>query len=358
MGLRQRLDELRPYFQTRRGWRPLLPIFESVEGFLYPSPAATSTAPHLRHHVNAQRLDWIYVLASAPTAVAGLWWPAGGSGFTAFVTILTAALMTAATWEWIFAHTRGRRFGHGVFLTAWLFALIAPPALPTYQVVLAVSFGFVFGRAVFGGAGRHIVSPSLLALVFLYVAFPATGGTADSDVLALARSGGIEQLRSAGHGWWDAFVSDGPSAVGSASAAAGVAGAALLVVAGAASWRIMLGCVAGLLAASLLARAAGVADLPMFELPWHWHLALGGFVFGVAFLATDAACSPMTNGGRWIYGVLTGALVLLIRAGGGKGFEPVAYAILFAGIVAPIADFVVVERHVRRRIRRAARQQT
>jgi Na+-transporting NADH:ubiquinone oxidoreductase subunit B len=343
------LENLRPYFQTRKAWRPFKPLFDSAERFLFSSPATTTVAPHTRYHANAQRLDWLYVLASLPAALAGLWFINDPYQNEAFAFRLVAVTLTAIAWEWVFAHVRGRRYGHGVFLTAWLFALISPTSMPPYQAMLAMSFGFVFGRAVFGGAGRNIVNPALLALVFQLVTFPAAGGSENGSLLAQLRSGGTAAIGSAGTDWWTVFAADVSTGVGTVSAAAGMLGAALLIVMRAASWRIMSGCVAGLAAASIIADATAGIAYPVFQLPWHWHLVAGGYVFAIAFLATDAACAPLTNSGRWTYGVLIGALTLLIRAGGAAGFESVAYAVLFASIVAPLIDYAVIERNVRRR---------
>jgi len=352
MGLRRLLDDLQPFFQTRPAWRPFRPLFESVERFLYSSSAQTTSAPHVRHHGNAQRLDWLYVLASLPAAFAGLRLVGHSQGLALFVPLLAVAVLTAVAWEWIFALVRGRRYGHGVFLSAWLFALVAPASLPLYQAALAMSFGFVFGRAVFGGAGRNIVNPAVLALVFLYVAFPASGHTAGGTVLEHARNGGLDALHAAGIDWWAAFLTDPSAGIGPASTAAALLGAALLLAARAASWRIMLGAALGLAAAAIAARALAADISPVYALPWHWHLVAGGYVFAVAFFATDAACAPVTNAGRWIYGLLIGALTLMIRAGESDGFSAAAFALLFASIIAPLADFVAIEQNVRRRRKR------
>lgn len=349
MALLRYIENVRPYFQTRRGWRPFTPLFDSAERFLFSSPAITSVAPHVRHHVNAQRLDWLYVFATLPAALAGLWLIDDPHQAAAFWRRLLAVTLTAVAWEWAFAYVRGRRYGHGVFLTAWLFALVSPVSAPVYQAVISMSFGFVFGRSVFGGAGRNIVNPALLALVFQLVTFPYAGGTVDSVLSAQAGVGGTRVIAHSGADWWTVFTGDVSTSIGPVSAAASMLGGALLIGMRAASWRIMTGCVAGLAVASTIAAAvAGVAH-PVFQVPWHWHLVTGGFAFAVAFLATDAACAPLTNAGRWLYGVLIGALTLLIRAGGAGGFESVAYAVLFASIVAPLADYVVIERNVRRR---------
>ena len=124
------LENLRPYFQTRKAWRPFKPLFDSAERVLFSSPATTTVAPHTRYHANAQRLDWLYVLASLPAALAGLWFINDPYQNEAFAFRLVAVTLTAIAWEWVFAHVRGRRYGHGVFLTAWLFALISPTSMP------------------------------------------------------------------------------------------------------------------------------------------------------------------------------------------------------------------------------------
>ena len=367
MGLRHWLDDLRPRFQTNRAYRAFGPLFDMLERFLYSSGSATVSAPHVRSTVNVQRRNCLVVLASVPAALIGIWnlgcQPGSLAGSPAyeradvascilggalqFLPLLVTAVVVSVFWESAFANARRRPAGDGVFLTAWLFALIVPPTLPLYQAALAMSFGFVFGRAVFGGANRYIVNPSLLGLVFLIFAYPQSitdgSGAEQAPLLELAASGAA---------WWGIFPGDSVGPVGVTSAAAGLVAGLFLIAAGIASWRVITGAVMGLAGCAFIVGNIAGDAVPLSAIPWHWHLILGGFAFAIVFLATDPATSPITNAGRWAYGVLIGVLTVLIRLGNPIQIEAVIFAILFASIVAPVFDFLVAELHIRRRQRR------
>jgi len=362
MAVRRWLDELRPRLQSKRAYRAFGPLFDMTERFLYSSGSVTTSAPHVRSTINVQRRNWLIVLASVPAALVGICTlgrqAAGATDLAAvessdiaahfiggalqFLPLFLTALVTAVCWECIFANLRRRPAGDGVFLTAWLFALIVPPTLPLYQAALAMSFGFVFGRAVFGGAGRYIVNPALLGLVFLIFTYPLS-------ISAAAEQPSLPELAVSGADGWALFLSSGAGPAGATSALASLAGGLFLIATGAASWRIMTGAVTGLIGTVLIFGNIADDTYSILTIPWHSHLALGGFTFATVFLATDPATSPLTNAGRWAYGLLIGLLTILIRLGSPKHIEAVIFAIFFASIVAPVFDFLVAELHVRRR---------
>jgi len=120
-----------------------------------------------------------------------------------------------------------------------------------------------------------------------------------------------------------------------------------------ASYRIILGVFFGMMATSMLFNFIGSDTNPMFGLPWWWHLTLGGFAFGMIFMATDPVSAAMTNKGRWIYGALIGFMTVLIRVVNPAFPEGIMLAILFANIFAPLIDYFVVRANIQRRLKRS-----
>jgi len=144
------------------------------------------------------------------------------------------------------------------------------------------------------------------------------------------------------------FLGNKPGAIGVVSTLGILLGALYLVLTGVASWRIMLGAAAGFTGVALTSNAIA-PDHYLYSVPWYWHMVLGGFVFGTVFIATDPVAGPMTNPGRWGFGVLVGSLTMIIRLFNPSYYEGVMFAILLACIFSPLIDFIVIELNIRRR---------
>jgi Na+-transporting NADH:ubiquinone oxidoreductase subunit B len=300
---------------------------------------------------------WLGTALDLPAAPESLWTCIlVGASFA--LPVLVVASSVAWAWSSLFARVRGRSSPEPLAVVVVLFALLLPPSIPLWQVALGISFAVVIGLEIFGGLGRNLVNPALAGLAFLYFAYPASfsgAGTWSSvpDVPAptvlFALAGGLPTEIP----WLDSFLGREPGALGETSALACLLGAAFLVYAGLASWRIMLGAVAGLIATCALLDASLDPDRLSASLPWYWHLTTGSFAFGVAFLATDPVTSATTRAGRWIYGVGIGFLVVLIRVLNPNHPEGVMMAILLGNVLAPLIDAVVVRVH---RLRRTGRR--
>jgi len=178
-------------------------------------------------------------------------------------------------------------------------------------------------------------------------------GFSGATPLALAAAGGLQDVVTGGVTWMDAFLGNIQGSIGSTSTLACLLGAVFLIYTRVASWRIMAGVVLGMVATTLLLNALGSETNPMFALPWHWHLVLGGFAFGTVFMATDPVSAAMTNAGRWWFGGLIGLMTVLIRVVNPAYPEGIMLAILFANLFAPLIDYTVVQANIRRRARRA-----
>ena len=177
-------------------------------------------------------------------------------------------------------------------------------------------------------------------------------GFAGATALSVAAAGGVEQIAANGLNWWQAFIGLEQGSMGETSALAIFIGGAVLLLTRIAAWRIVAGVMLGMIATSYLFNAIGSTTNPMFAMPWYWHMVLGGFAFGMLFMATDPVSASMTNTGKWIFGALIGVMVLLIRVVNPAFPEGMMLAILFANLCAPLIDHFVQRANIKRRLAR------
>jgi Na+-transporting NADH:ubiquinone oxidoreductase subunit B len=229
---------------------------------------------------------------------------------------------------------------------------------------LGISFGVVIAKEVFGGTGRNFVNPALAGRAFLYFAYPAQmsgdqvwvlDGVTRATPLGVAPNEGLAVMESQ-FSWYDAFMGFIPGSIGETSTLAILLGAVFLIYTGIASWRIMLGVLLGMVGTALLFNWIGSETNPMMNMGPEWHLVLGGFAFGMVFMATDPVTASVTNKGRWIFGILIGVMTVMIRVINPAFPEGIMLAILFCNMFAPIIDYFVVKANVKRREIRYAKK--
>jgi Na+-transporting NADH:ubiquinone oxidoreductase subunit B len=252
----------------------------------------------------------------------------------------------------------------GFFVTGLLFPLILPPTTPLWQAALGITFGVVVAKEVFGGTGMNFINPALAARAFLFFAYPAeiSGDkvwTAVPEAVAVDGFSGatlLSQMRtmtgsfeSMGFSWWNAFIGLEPGSMGETSALACLIGAAIIVFTGVGSWRTMAAATLGTVVMASLLNAIGSATNPWFGVPFWWHMVLGSWAFGIVFMATDPVTSTFSEAGKWVYGGLMGALIVLIRVVNPAYPESVMLVILFMNVMAPVIDHFFVQANVRRR---------
>ncbi len=398
--LRRFLDKIHPLFAKGGHLEPLYPLYEAVDTFLFTPADVTRTAPHVRDGIDLKRV-MIYVwLAVFPCTLMACWntgyqanlamqamgldavpgwrgailgffgvgvdpssiWDSFWHGFWYFAPLYVVTFVVGISWEVLFAAVRKHEINEGFFVTSILFALILPPTTPLWQAALGISFGVVIAKEVFGGTGKNFVNPALAGRAFLFFAYPAemsgdavwtaVDGFSGATPLALAAEGGTSAILAAGYTWSQSFFGSLQGSLGEGSTLACLLGAAFLLYTKVASWRIMAGVMLGMVGSVLLFNFIGSETNPMFGLPWHWHLVLGGFAFGMVFMATDPVTAAMTDAGRWIFGALVGVICILIRVVNPAYPEGMMLAILFANLFAPIIDWFVVRANIRRRARR------
>jgi Na+-transporting NADH:ubiquinone oxidoreductase subunit B len=401
--LRQALDRIEPMFSKGGRYERFEAVFEMIDTLIYSPGNTTRTSPHVRDGIDLKRLMTTVVVAVIPCTLFGMWnvgyqanlamadlgvaaapgwrgaflaffgigYDAGSimdcfwHGFLYFMPIYVVTMAVGGFWEVLFAAVRNHEVNEGFFVTSILFVLTLPPDIPLWQVALGISFGVVIAKEIFGGTGKNFLNPALAGRAFLFFAYPAdisgdavwtaVDGFSGATPLSMAAVGGASALVADGVTWSQAFWGPIQGAIGSTSAALCILGALFLIYTRVASWRIIAGTFLGMAATATLLKVIGSDSNPMFDLGWHWHFVLGGFAFGMAFMATDPVSASMTNLGRWLFGALVGFMTVLIRVINPAYPEGIMLAILFANLFAPLIDHFVVEANVRRLQKRMAR---
>jgi len=393
MGLRQILDKIEPHVLKGGKHEKWFALFEAVDTFLYTPPSVTKAAAHVRDGVDLKRMMitvWVCTFpamffgmynvglqaneAMAAMGVAELdtWrgslislfagysptsvWDCFVHGAMYFLPVYAVVFLVGGFWEVLFASIRGHEVNEGFFVTSVLLALILPPDVPLWQAALGISFGVVIGKEVFGGTGKNFLNPALTGRAFLFFAYPAemsgdavwtaVDGFTGATILGEAALGGMDAVSAT---WSQAFIGQIPGSMGETSTLAIMIGGLYLLWTKIASWRIVAGVLLGTIGLSLLFNLIGSDTNPMFAMPWHWHMVVGGFAFALFFMATDPVSASMTNTGKWVFGALIGIMVVLIRVVNPAFPEGMMLAILFANLFAPLIDFFVIQANIKRR---------
>ncbi len=377
-------------------YKKYYPLYEMMDTFLYSPKDASPGAPHVRDAIDLKRVMITVVFALIPCFYMAMW----NTGYQANAALASMGLDAGAGWRWslmglfglgadpsswasnvilgalyflpiyivcniaggfwesLFAVIRKHEINEGFLVTGSLIPLIVPPQIPLWQVALATSFGVVIGKEIFGGTGKNILNPALLARAFLFFAYPgqisgngvwvAVDGYSGATPLALAAEGGVQAV-TAKYSWMDCFMGTIPGSLGETSTLACLFGAAVLLATGIASWRIMLSLLVGAAAMAGLFLVVGDASNPMTTVGPMWHLVMGGLAFGLVFMATDPVSSSMTPKGQFYYGGLIGVLIILIRTFNPAYPEGVMLAILLGNATAPTIDYFVMRANIKRR---------
>ncbi|MEM6463240.1 MAG: NADH:ubiquinone reductase (Na(+)-transporting) subunit B [Pseudomonadota bacterium] len=400
MGLRNFFDRIEPMFERGGKYEKYFPIYEMVESFIYTPKTVTANAPHVRSYIDMKRIMTYVVISTIPcilfawyntgfqtnSAIASLG-PESATGWRVwllqtlgigldpsnilacmahgalyFFPIYITTLVAGGICEVVFATIRGHEVNEGFLVTSMLYTLILPASTPLWQVAIGIAFGVVIGKEVFGGTGKNFLNPALTGRAFLYFAYPANmsgdtvwtpvDGFSGATALSVSASEGYQDLSASGITWIDAFLGFMQGSLGETSTLACLVGLAFLLVTKIANWRLVVGCLGGMIGLSLLLNLIGSSTNPMFAMPWYWHLVVGGYAFGLAFMVTEPVSASHTNLGRYFYGALVGVMVVLIRVVNPAFPEGMMLAILFANVFAPLIDYFVVQANIKRRLRR------
>jgi len=398
MGLRTMLDSVEPHFHKGGKYESWYALYEAVDTIFYRPSDVTKTTAHVRDGIDLKRMMITVWMCTFPAMFFGMYnlgfqantimadlgiaavegwrgglielfagynpasiWDNMWHGAAYFLPIYATVFVVGGFWEVLFAMKRGHEVNEGFFVTSILFALICPPSLPLWQAAIGISFGVVIGKEVFGGTGKNFLNPALTGRAFLFFAYPAfmsgdtvwtaVDGYTGATALSHAASGGVEAL-NAQIGLMNAFLGNMQGSIGEVSTLMIFIGGAVLLLTKIASWRIMAGVMLGLFLTSTLFNMIGSDTNPMFSVPWYWHMVVGGFAFGMVFMATDPVSASMTNAGKWWFGGLIGVMVVLIRVVNPAFPEGMMLAILFANLFSPLIDHFVVQANIKRRLAR------
>ena len=400
MGLRNFFDRIEPNFVKGGKYEKYFPIYEMVESFIYTPKTVTTVAPHARSYVDMKRIMTYVVIATIPCILWGMY----NTGFQAnsaiaalgpdaatgwriallqmfgisldpnsimantlhgllyFLPIYITTLVAGGIFEVVFATVRGHEVNEGFLVSSMLYTLILPASTPLWQVALGIIFGVVIGKEVFGGTGKNFLNPALVGRAFLYFAYPANmsgdtvwtpvDGFSGATALSVSAAEGFQALAADGITWWNAFFGQIQGSFGETSTLACMIGLAFLLTTRIANFRLIVGCLAGTIGFTLLLNLIGSDTNPMFAMPWYWHVVIGGYAFGLAFMVTEPVSASHTNTGRYIYGALIGIMVVMIRVINPAFPEGMMLAILFGNVFAPLIDYFVVQANIKRRARR------
>ncbi|MBW2499304.1 MAG: NADH:ubiquinone reductase (Na(+)-transporting) subunit B [Deltaproteobacteria bacterium] len=284
-----------------------------------------------------------------------------------YVPVLLVTMLTGGIIEPLVAMIRKHEVNEGFLVTGMLIPLTLPPTIPLWMVSLGTAFGVVFAKEIFGGTGMNFLNPALTARAFLFFAYPAamsgdpawiaadfSGVDSFTGATLLAQAAVSGEAALAGASWTDAFLGLVPGSMGETSTLACLIGAGVLLWTGIGSGLTMAGVLLGTIAMAGFLNIVGSETNPMFAVPWYWHAAVGGWAFGLVFMATDPVSSAFTNPGKLIYGLLIGILCILIRVVNPAYPEGMMLAILFMNMFAPLIDHFFVQANIKRREARYA----
>ncbi|MBM3178158.1 MAG: NADH:ubiquinone reductase (Na(+)-transporting) subunit B [Bacteroidetes bacterium] len=392
--LRNQLDKVKHNFEKGGKLEKYYYAYEAFETFLFaPNTTTHGKGVHVRDAIDLKRLMMTVILAMVPCLLFGTW-NIGHQHFLALgqtgtfgekillglgqvVPLIIVSYGVGLGIEFVFAIMRKHPVNEGYLVTGMLIPLVMPPDIPLWQVAVATAFAVVIGKEAFGGTGMNVVNIALTARAFLYFAYPSQisgevwtllgegvktvqgySGATPLAVAAASTGNVMNDFAQFGSGWAEGiyslnnlFLGIRPGSVGETSTLMCLVGAAILIITGVGSGRIIVSVFAGAYAMGLLLNVIG--GNPFMEMPAHYHLVIGGLAFGAVFMATDPVTATHTGTGKWIYGFLIGVFTVLIRVFNPAYPEGIMLAILLMNVFAPLIDYFVLNANKNRRLKRA-----
>mgnify|MGYP002575360637 FL=1 len=370
--LRNYLDKQKPKFEKGGKLEKFHSVFTGFESFLFVPNTTTSSGAHIRDAVDLKRTMIIVVLALIPALLFGIYNvgyqhfnAVGGLADTTFfqlffyglwkvLPMIIVSYVVGLGIEFAVAQMKGHEINEGFLVSGLLIPMIMPVEAPLWMVALSTAFAVIIGKEIFGGTGMNIWNPALLARAFFFFSYPSmisgdkvwiAGDTADaiSQATPLAQMALGQPLTYSTADMFWGFI---PGSVGETSAFCILIGAVILLLTNVASWRTMISVfVGGYLMALIFQPISGVEA--------YQQLLMGGFAFGAVFMATDPVTSAQTNTGKYVYGLLIGAMAVIIRCINPGYPEGMMLAILLMNTFAPLIDWFFVQANIKRRLKRA-----
>ena len=377
--LRDKIDQIKKPFEKGQKFEKFAPAINALDTFLYVPNHTTKHGAHIRDAVDLKRTMITVVLALVPALLFGIY----NAGYQHFIQIegsdmsfgnlffhglwkvLPMIIVSYAVGlgiEFAFAIFRGHEVNEGYLVSGLLIPMVMPIDLPLWMLAISVAFAVVIGKEAFGGTGMNIFNPALLARAFAFFAYPTfmsgdkiwvSDATTIDGVSGETILGSLAQGKEVAYSTMDMFLGFIPGSIGETSTLAILIGAFILIATGVGSWKIMVSGVIGAALTALMFNAVGLTALMNFD--WINHLVVGGFAFGIVFMATDPVSAAQTDKGKIIYGLLIGFFSILIRVFNPAYPEGVMLAILLMNTLAPTIDYFVVNGNIAKRKKRLAK---
>ena len=379
MNLRNTIDNLKKPFGKGEKWERFAPAFNALDTFLYVPNHTTKHGSHIRDAVDLKRTMITVIIALIPALLYGIY----NTGFQYYsqanieyntldailhgsykiVPMIAVSYIVGLAIEFAFAVFRGHEVNEGYLVTGLLIPMIMPIDIPLWMVAFSVAFAVIIGKEAFGGTGMNILNPALTARAFAFFAYPTymsgnqvwvseasnVDGVSGETILGMLAAGNSNLPYEP----TQMFMGSIPGSIAETSTLMVIIGAAILIYTGVGSWRIMLGSIIGAAVTGILFNLWGANELMSFN--WFNHLLIGGFAFGIVFMATDPVSAAQTIKGKWIYGILIGLFCILIRVFNPAYPEGVMLAILLMNVFAPTIDHYVIESNIKMRKKRQSK---
>ncbi len=382
------LESVKPHFEEGGKLEKLYPVYDGFATFLFVPGHTTHSGAHVRDGIDLKRTMITVVLALVPALLFGMWnvghfhymalgeqvgfWDKFMFGAIKVLPMVVVSYAVGLGIEFAFCVIKKHQINEGYLVTGMLIPLIMPVDIPLWMVALSVVFAVVLGKEVFGGTGMNILNPALTARAFAFFAYPSymsgdkvwinTSTEAGQSVVdgysGATALGDLAVTGSTSFAPIDMFIGTIPGCIGETSVIAILIGAAILLFTGIGSWRIMLSALLGGVVMGLIfnwvSTLGGLSpeQQGFMGVPYWQHLIMGGFAFGIVFMATDPVSAAQTKRGKWIYGFLVGLFCIMIRVFNPAYPEGVMMAILFMNVMAPLIDHYVIEANVKKRKKR------
>ena len=394
--LRKYLDSIKPNFEPGGKLQAFHSVFDGFETFLFTPTTTSRSGVNIHDSLDSKRVMIIVVLALIPCLLFGMYntgyqhwlsigatefpfWELMAYGFCKVFWRIVVAYVVGLGIEFVIAQWRKEEIQEGFLVSGILIPLICPIETPVWMIAVATAFSVIFVKKVFGGTGFNIFNVALTTRAFLFFAYPSSMSgdgvfVAKNSVLGIGNGTVVDGFSGAtplgqiaantGDAlhltnvvgepltYWDMFLGLIPGSFGETSTLCILIGAALLLLTGIASWRIILSVFVGGFVMALIAHAFSTTTYPASMLTPLEQLTLGGFAFAAVFMATDPVTAARTNTGKYIYGFLVGVFAILIRTYNNGYPEGAMLAVLLMNAFAPLIDYCVVQSNMRRRMRR------
>ena len=379
--LRNIIDKWKPQFSEGGKLHKLGSTFDAFETFLFVPNKTTFKGSHIRDAIDLKRTMSVVIIALLPALLFGIWntgyqhflsigvpagfWQNFGYGLLKVLPIIIVAYVSGLAVEFAFAQFRGHEVNEGYLVSGMLIPLIMPADIPLWMVAVASIFAVIIGKEAFGGTGMNVFNPALLARAFIFFAYPAqitgdkiwTSGLTKATEVADGFSGATPLSSAAANltdkipSLSDLFFGIIPGSIGETSKLAILIGAAILIITGIGSWRIIVSGVLGGVVMTLIFNAFAVNEY--MKIDALTQIMMGSFLFGMVFMATDPVTAAQTNRGKWIYGFLAGFFAIMVRVFNPAYPEGTMLAILLMNTFAPLIDHYVIEANIKKRLKRA-----